>query len=183
MTIKERIVAFEMKLRHYVSVAGVWALVLVSALGLRACETKQQEQIASTTLKAGVREKIIINPTKHIVSVTTSAGTKVTHLPDRASSIEIFKDGRVKATVPQIGYEHLPFIGYGFSHVWKVTAGCDLVYFKGLDLGPAIMFAPNNVFDSMRVAGVLSYTVWSNTRVGVSIDHLGTFGMFVTVRL
>ncbi len=183
MTIKERIGAFEMKLRHYVSVAGVWALVLLSALGLRACETKQQEQIASTNLKAGVQEKIIINPTKHTLTVVTASGPKTVHLPDHASSVEIFKTGKVKTTVPQLGYEQMPFIGFGFSHVWKIVGGVDLLYFKGLDLGPAIMFAPNNVFDSMRVAGVLSYTVTSNTRVGVSIDHLGTFGMFVTVRL
>ncbi len=181
--VKDTFKSFEMKVHHYISVAGVWALVLLSALGLRACQTKQQEQIASTTLRANVQEKIVINPTKHTVTITTAKGTKVTHLPDRASSIEVFHNGSVKATSPQFGYEQRPFVGFGFSHVWKIVAGADLIYFKGLDLGPAVMFAPNNPFDTMRFAGVLSYTVTSNTRVGVSIDHLGTFGLFVTVRL
>ena len=174
---------FEMKVHHYVTVAGGTILVLLGLLSLRACQTKQEENIASTSLRANVQEKIVINPTKHTVTITTAKGTKTTRLPDRASSIEVFKTGGVKATIPQFGYEQRPFIGFGFSHVWKIVAGADLLYFKGLDLGPAVMFAPNNVFDSMRVAGVLSYTVTSNTRVGMSIDHLGTFGLFVTVRL
>lgn len=183
MTIKDFIATFEMKLHHYATVAGATILVIFSLLGLKSCQTKRDETIASTSLKAGVQEKIIVNPSKHTITVISDKGTQLITLPDHPSIIEILKTGKVKITAPQWGYELDPFLGAAFSlHGGLLGAGADLFYYKKLDLGMGFMPNPSYMQDTGLFVAV-SYRVWSNTSLALGIDNHTTPLLLIKVRL
>ena len=150
---------------------------------IRGCQSGYTPPVSPGVLKPDEKEQILIDPTHHTITVVTPNGVTRKTLPDNPSTVIIKKGGDVVVKSPQFGYQQKPFIGVGFSNKWRFIAGCDLFYFKHLDLGPGLSFEPNQPFDTMRVNAVLSYNIWSNTRVGVAIDHLGKFAGFVTVRL
>ncbi len=156
------------------------------AFGLYKCQRKRDTIISNPVLAPGVKEKIIINPLRHSIVIVTPEGTKVTNLPDRPSSIEIFKDGKVKVMAPQWGYEAVPFIGIGYSNQLNDYIGLDVFYWKRLDLGTAFSFDRNLKVKSLGFPLVLSYTVWHRARLSLGYEIFGpthTIHGFVSVRI
>lgn len=156
------------------------------ALGLYKCQRKRDQDISNPLLGPGVKEKIIVNPLRHSIVIITAEGTKATTLPDRLSSIEIYKDGRVKTQIPQYGFEHTFFVGIGWGGQLNDYIGIDAFYWKRLDLGTAFSFDRDLKVKSLGFPLILSYTVWHNTRLSVGYEAVGptnAFHGFVSVRL
>lgn len=176
-----------MQLKNKILAGAVSAsLALVIGLSLYSCQRKRDVNISSPALGPGVKEKIIVNPLRHSLIVITADGTKVTRLPDRPSSIEIYKDGRVKTTAPQWGFEHTVFVGIGWGGQLNDYIGIDYFYWKRLDLGTAFSFDRNLKIKALGFPLILSYTVWHNTRLSLGYEAVGpthAFHGFVSVRL
>jgi len=166
--------------------AIVLATTLVLAFGLYKCQRKRDSDISSPLLGPNVKEKIILNPLRHSIVIITAEGTKVTTLPDRPSSIEIYKDGRVKTSIPQWGYEAVPFIGIGWGGQLNDYIGIDGFYWKRLDFGTAFSFDRDLKIKAIGFPLVLSYAVWHNTRLSIGYEMFGpthAIHGFVSVRL
>lgn len=174
MSLKNKILAFTI---------AVSAAILGGFLFGKGCFRSKPVTATPAVLKADEKEQILIDPTRHTITIVTPEGITRKTLTDNPSTVILRKNGDVVVNVPQFGFQHRPFIGVGFSEKWRFVGGCDLLFFKHLDLGPALSFEPMQVFESARVNLVLSYNVWSNTRVGIAIDHTGQFAGFVSVRL
>lgn len=172
-----------MKSHHYLTIAGVWALILIGLLSLKTCQTKRDVEIADTRLAANTSEKIIVNPLKRTLTVITAHGETITVLPDHPSSIEIMKSGKVKINSPQQGFEAVPFIGIGYNRSLNDYLGADFYYWKRLDLGAAFSFDRDLSFRNVSLIGFISYTVWNNSRLSVGIDTRGGVHGAITVRL
>lgn len=160
-------------------------LILGGFLYVKGCLAgrKAIPSTAPAALKPTDKEQILIDPIHHKITTVTHTGTSVTTLPDHPSTITEHTDGSVSVNIPQFGYEQQPFIGYGFSNQWKLMAGCDLAYWKRLDFGVGLDFTPYHPFDTMRVAALVSYTIWSNTRASLGVEHTGMIVGMLTVRL
>jgi hypothetical protein len=135
----------------------------------------------NTILPANELEQLQIDPSKHRISILNSSGLKVLTLPDRNSTVDIYKNGSVKITSPQFGFEHHIFIGGMLSDVPRVGIGVDLGYWKRLDfgLGAADQIGPHVPV----VFGKISYNFWSNMQGGVTYDNMKHAGLAVTVRI
>ncbi len=169
-------------MRKYLAI-GLGLILFALFFYVKGCVRANPGLPSPAILKPGDKEEILVDPTRHTITIVTPHGVTQTTLPDKPSTITLRDNGDVKVSAPQIGFQHRPFIGLGFANKWRFIGGCDLFYFKKLDFGPGLSFEPNQPFDTMRLNALLSYNVWSNTRVGVGIDHLGQFSGFVSVRL
>lgn len=155
----------------------------LAALGLWFHLHKRDVKIESTTLSPNVAEKLIINPGNHSLIVINDKGTNVTRLPDRPSSIEFMKDGAVKITAPQSGFEAVPFIGIGYSQSLNDYIGLDYFYWKRLDFGVAFSFDRDVSFKHTALIALVSYNVWRNSQLSVGVDTAGHVHGLVSVRL
>jgi hypothetical protein len=153
--------------------AIILAVTLGLAFGLYKCQRQRDISIGNPILGPNVKEKIILNPLRHSIVIITTEGIKATTLPDRPSSIEIYKDGKVKTIIPQWGYEAVPFIGIGWSGQLNDYVGIDGFYWKRLDVGTAFSFDRDLKVKSIGFPFVLSYAVWHNTRLSVGYEMFG----------
>ena len=159
-------------MKKYLITGGVVIAIVVTLFGLRACQKKRDTQIANPNLPPGVKEKIIVNPIKRTIIMSTKTGTTVTTLPDRPSSIEISDTGKVTVRVPQWGFEALPYIGIGYSQQVNDYVGLDFFYWKQLDAGVAFGFDRLQV-GSLSLPLTISYTVWHNLRITAGYSFVG----------
>lgn len=127
------------------------------------------------------KEQIIIDPIKHHLIIVTPTSHQVLSLPDHPSTIDIRKDGTVKVTSSQFGFEHRLFVGAYGSDRLRVAVGLDAAYFKRLDLGFGVAQALSS--STPVVFGQVSYSVWSNCRVGLAYGTNRFIGGTLTVRL
>lgn len=126
-------------------------------------------------------EQIIVDPVKHELIITTPKGQVTKTLPDRQSIIDVQKDGTVKISSAQFGFEEKPFLGLQASNHFRFMAGSDQFFYKKLDFGLAIGVQPN--LASIVGIGQISYNVYNNTRIGVTFDTDRHVGIGITVRL
>lgn len=173
MNWNKQIHSFELKWKHYLAIGGVWILVLLSLIGLKSCQNKRDDAIANTSLAEGVKEKIIINPLARTVTVITAKGSKTTTLSDHASSVEIFQNGNVKTTLPQHGFEAVPFAGIGYSSQLNDYIGIDFYYWKRLDIGTAFSFDRDLKVRSLGFPVVVSFAVYHNIRLSLGVEPFG----------
>lgn len=148
--------------------------------------THRDKKIADTTLQPGVAEKIIINPPKRTLVIVTKKNTKVTTLPSRPSSIDIYENGKVKVNAPQWGWEVNPFIAIGWSNQLNDYIGVDVFYWKKLDLGVAVAFDRDLKVKNFNMPVMASYTVWRSVRLSLGYCFLGKDRLFhgaVSVRI
>jgi len=164
---------------------SIGVIIFSILLGLRACQAKRDKGIVSPILRADVDEKIIVNPSKHSLVIINRQGTQALVLPDRASSIEVLKTGKLRLTVPQYGFIVSPFIGIGWGGQLNDYVGCDLFYWKRLDVGMAFSFDRELKIRSLGFPLVLSATIWHNMRLSLGYEAFGskTIHGFVSVRL
>jgi hypothetical protein len=126
------------------------------------------------------REQVLVNPLSHKITIVTATGTKTETLPDRDSTIDIQKDGMVKVTAKQLGFEHIPFAGMYYSNGVRYGAGLDIGYFKKLDLG--VGMAGGSGLNTV-VFAQLSYCFYHNVRASITYDHQQHFGVGVSIRI
>ena len=132
-------------------------------------------------LASGVVEKIVFNPSNHKLDIIQPGHIQELFLPDRPSSIEIDNDGKAVVTSRQHGTELKPFVGFQYSNAGRLAVGVDLLYYKKLDLGLGGA-AQVGTSHAPVVFGKISYTVWSNTQVGITYDSGARVGGIVSVR-
>jgi hypothetical protein len=133
-----------------------------------------------TVLPPDSKEQIIVNPIKHSLIIVRPGKTETVTLPDRPTVIDVKKDGTVKVTASQFGFESRPFLGLSASlDGGHIALGVDGLYWKRLDLGGGVQFNGAGA----RVFVSLSCNVWSNTRVGITFDHKQTVSALLSVRL
>jgi hypothetical protein len=165
------------------SILGVVLAALCAFFFGRGCQKKHDLATVSTVLASDVKEKIVIDPHKHIFVIVTREGTKATTLPDRPSSIEIKNNGQVIVKSPQWGTELDPFLAGAFSlHGGLLGAGADVFFWKKADVGLGFLTNPSYVQDT-GVFVAVSYRVWSNTSLALGIDNHTTPLLIVKVRL
>lgn len=154
-------------------IIGLNLIVLGSLLGFRACQKKHDSKTSSAVLGPNTAEKLIVDGLRHTITIVKPEGTTVTSLPIRPSSVEIMKDGKVIVTAPQYGFEAVPFIGIGYSSQLNDYIGCDLYYWKRLDLGVAFSFDRELKIKALGFPVVLSYAIWHNTRLSIGLEPVG----------
>jgi hypothetical protein len=89
-------------------------------------------------LPSNDNEQITVDPSTHQLVILRPGQRIVETLPDRASTIDIRKDGQVIVTSKQFGFEHHLFVGLLGSDHLRVGTGLDGFYWKRLDIGVGI---------------------------------------------
>lgn len=159
-------------MKKYLIIGGGSILLAALLLLLRSCQQKRDTEIANPNLPPDVKQKIIVNPLKRTLIISTQAGTTVTTLPDRPSSIELLNTGKVRIRAPQYGFEIIPYIGIGYSRQVNDYIGLDFFYWKKFDLGVSLSFDRLKI-DSLGLPITASYTVWHNLRLTVGYELIG----------
>jgi hypothetical protein len=165
-----------MNLRYKI---GLVIGILLFVFGLGRCG--RGKPTVPNVLPPNDKEQIIVDPVKHTLIIVRPGGNETVTLPDRPSVIDIRKDGSVSVTSKQFGFEHRFFLGLDGSDAIRGMAGMDFGYWKKLDLGVGVMGQFGNY--TPRVFAMVSYNVYSNCRVGVTIDNTQHVGIGLTVRL
>jgi hypothetical protein len=126
-------------------------------------------------------EQIIVDPNSHHLTIVTAAGPRVITLPDRPSTIDLLKNGDVKITSAQFGFEHHVFAGAVLSDSARLGIGMDGVYYKRLDLGMGIADGFQGSWPV--VFAKLTYNVKGNIQAGIVYQSNSFVGGIVSVRL
>lgn len=156
------------------------SIAIVSFYCLRGCDKKIDKSTDSTVLGPGVVGKFIVNPDTRKLTVVLPSGQQELFLPDRPSSIEIGKDGKIVVTAKKWGSEIKVFGGGQVTDSFRLVTGLDLLYYKKLDLGLGIACRIGNY--PPRGFGKISYNFWSNLQAGVTFDTEKKAGLALTVR-
>ncbi len=154
----------------------LWGLALGAIIGLILAFFHQKHTdkvINSKILLPDVEEKLIIDPTHHSLIIINASGTKAVTLPARPSSVEVLKNGKLRLNVPQYGFEHLPFVGIGYSTQLNDYIGMDFWYWKKLDIGTAFGFDRDFKIKTLDFPIIISYTVYHNMRLSIGYDFIG----------
>jgi len=167
-----------MKLRY--KIVAVFAVLAGVFLYGRCGGPKQKSPSIQPVLPSADTEQIRVDPSTHQLIIVSPEGTKTVTLPDKISTIDVLKDGSVKVTSPQMGFQLRPFVGAYYSDAMRFGLGADLGYWKRLDIGIGIAGGAS----SHTVAfAQLSYNVYSNTSIALTYDHLGHIGGGITLRI
>ena len=167
------------------------AVILLGLFGFKACRKvakTQDKQVTSTVLTPDQKEKIVVDPTKHTITITTKKAdgtdqTTTTYLPDRPTSVTEDNNGKITIVDHKYGAEFRPYLGIGgaLDGTPRVHVGSDLFYFRKMDLGLGIDDNPAHLKD-LRGNLNLSYNFYSNTSIAISYDNHKTAGLFLKVR-
>ncbi|MGH7975004.1 MAG: hypothetical protein ACREBR_05735 [bacterium] len=194
-TLKNLINKVVSNLKLYSILGLVILLGLFCFKGCRKVQKKQDKDATSTVLTPDQKEKIVVDPEKHNIAVTTknpdgTTTTTHTYLPDRPTQIIEDKNGKLKIVDHKFGTEVRPYIGVGGQSdgTGRIHAGADLFYFHKLDLGVGLgfntgIFNEVSAFKDTRLSANVSYNVWSNTSLALSVDNHKAVGLFIKVRL
>ena len=157
-----------MTTKRYLIIAGLCSMVSVW-LYMRGHDKRVDVNTSSTTLGPNVAEKLIINPANHtLVMVPSSGHTQTVFLPDRPSSIEVGKDGKVKVSVRAFGTEVVPFIGFAYSDQARLALGVSGLYWHKWEVGISAYPSVSGKF-SFRLGPVCSYNIYDNTSLFLGI--------------
>lgn len=126
-------------------------------------------------------EQIIVDPSHNSLIITTGAGRQTLFLPSKPTVIDIHKDGNVKVTSPQYGFEHRLFVGGLFADKGRLAIGLDGAYWKKLDIGLGL--AGNTHLNETVGFVAVTYNVYSNLQIGVTYDSKAHIGGLLTVRI
>lgn len=163
--------------RHSVALALFIAIIIGLLLGYIFKKSLPPRQ--STPPKDN--EQIVVDPRRHTIIIHRPTGDTVTHLPDKPTIIDIWKDGTASVNSSQYGFETRPFVGLGFSNDAHISAGADVAYWGAFDLGCGLQWNFHMADPRMFVA--VSYTIQDNLRIGVTIDHKKNPGLILSVRI
>jgi hypothetical protein len=116
---------------------GLVVVVLGSVFLWGRCSRRTSPQTPKlpSVLPPNDAEQIRVNPATRQITITTPTGTRTVTLPDTTSTIDVLRNGQVRVTAPQFGFEHHLFVGYTLSDAGRFTVGMDGCYWKRLDLG------------------------------------------------
>jgi hypothetical protein len=174
------------------------AIILLGLFGFKACrkhDKKVDQNTSSAVLTPDQKEKIVVDPVKHTLTVITknpdgSTKTTTTFLPDRPTAVVEDNNGKLSVIDHKYGSELRPYLGVGGSLDGspRVHIGTDLFYFRKLDLGAdldvnALVVKSVSNFRDTRLSVNVSYNIYSNTSLALSVDNRKVVGLFLKVRL
>ena len=156
-----------MTIKQYLILGVIIVLGLFGFSCARKHAKKVDSVISNPILAANQKEKIILNPQNHTITVVTKNGTKVSNLPTHTVSVVENNNGTLSIQDRVWGYEFSPWLGFALADKPRYVLGLDLLYFHKLDLGFGI--APD--FKSTSVVGVasLGYNIYSNTSIWAGV--------------
>lgn len=162
---------------------GLVVFVLGSVFALGRCGGRSTGPKATlpAVLPSNDKEQIIVDPSRHRLTIVRPDKTQVLTLPDHPSVIDIHKDGSVYVTSPQFGFERRFFAGLQGSDAFRVAAGIDGVYWKRLDVGVGVAGQIGSY--TPIVFAQVSYNVYGNIRAALTYDNRRHIGGSLTVRL
>lgn len=134
-----------------------------------------------TVLPPGDIAQVLVNPAGPSLTIVTDEGTRTMTLPDRESVIDVLKDGGVKVTSPQYGWERHMFVGVVGADHFRVGAGMDGLYWKRLDLGIGIADQVGEY--TPVVFAKLTYNVKGNLQAGIVYQTNRYVGGILSVRI
>lgn len=162
-------------------ILGIVGILLSVFLWGRCGRNRDTVHKTPVALPPNETERITVDPSGHRLTITTPVGTRTLALPDRASTIDVSKDGSARVTAQQLGFERRLFGGIHASDKFRVAAGVDMWYFKRLDLGVGLA---GELGPHLPIAfAQVSYNVWSNCRIGLAYGSNRFIGGTLTVRL
>lgn len=168
-----------MKLRYKLMIIAVF-LVGIFMWGRHSKKVPTAPNPAAVLPKED-KEQILVDPVNHTLIIVKPTGNDILTLPDHPSTIDIRKDGTVKVTSPQFGWEHRFFFGIQGSRDARLAVGMDAYYFKRLDIGIGV--ADQLGQHTPILFPHISYNFWSNCRIGVEYGTDRYIGGTLTVRL
>jgi hypothetical protein len=140
------------------------------------------------TLPGNDKEVVTYNENRHIITVTTPAGTTTAY--SRNPTVEIRKDGTVKTDANKWGPEVRPFLGVGYSDTGRAYAGCQFLYFYQLDAAASFGWTADANKSAFQPMLSVAWNFWSNTSINVGANPLSLAGLskpeiavFLSVRL
>jgi len=170
-----------MRLRYKI---GLVLVVLGATFGLGRCKrtaANGPKLSAPAVLPEEDQEQLRINPSQHTLTIVKPEGIQVLFLPHGLSIVDIRTNGTINVTLVQYGWEHIPFIGVGYSDKLRYGLGVDGAYWKRLDLGVGAQ--TDSGFKDTRLFIGLSYTVKDNLRLTITFDHKQTIGALMSCRI
>jgi hypothetical protein len=175
-------------LARYTILALILLLALFGFKGCRKVQKRQDSAVKSAVLAPDQREKIVVDPIRHTITVVTKKpdGTDqstTTFLPDRPTAVIEDNNGKLSIVDHKFGVELRPYLGVGgaFDGTPRVHLGADFLYFHKMDLGAGLDTNPSHLKD-VRGNLNLSYNFYSNTSIACSYDNHKTVGLFLKVR-
>jgi hypothetical protein len=171
-----------MTLRNKIAV--ITAGLLFAFAFYKGCQMGRHSYLpqVSNVIPKDDKEQITVNPVNHTLTIRRPGQKDQTlTLPDRVSTVDITKANMVKVTSKQYGLELHPFIAITMADSIRVGLGLDTLYYKRLDFGVGAASEPGQ--HPPVVFAKLSYNIWSNTQIGISIDNHKNVGASFSVRL
>lgn len=166
-----------MKLRYKVG-GGVALLLSVFLYG----RCGRAKPIVAGPLPPDDIVRITVDPDKHHIRIEQPNQKPIdSFLPDRPSTFEVKKDGKVKISSAQWGLEHHFFFGVTMSDFFRPAAGVDGFYWQKLDLGLGVADRIGSY--TPVVFAKASYLVYDNLQLGLTYDNLRHVGVGLTVRI
>ena len=169
-----------MKLRYKIALV-LAALAGVFLWGRRSKTRGSVVPKPAAVLPSNDAEQITVDPSTHQLVILRPGKRIVETLPDRASTIDIRKDGQVVVTSKQLGLEHHVFIGVLGSDHLRVGVGMDAFYYKKLDLGIGI--ADQIGAYTPVVFAKATYNIKGNLQLGLVYQSNKYIGGIVSVRV
>lgn len=167
--------------------AALAALLLGGFLWLRH-HIKDALTPPHVTLPANDKELITYNENRHIVTVTTPAGTTTAY--SRNPSVEIRKDGTVKVDAHAYGLEFAPILGLGYQDTRRVYLGVNHFYFHQFDVFTTLGFPTSNHYILVEPMTGVSWNFYHNCALNVGVNPANIIlherpeiGMMLSVRL
>lgn len=170
-----------MKLRYKIGLV-VGVLVTVFTLGRCQRKTNGPDAPFAAVLPPNDSEQITVDPSTHQLIILRPNGQRIVEsLPDRASTIDIRKNGVVDVTSKQLGLEHHLFVGVLGSDHARIGVGMDGFYWEKLDLGLGI---GDQVGPYTPIAFVkATYNIKGNMQVGIVYQSNQYIGGIISVRV
>jgi len=149
---------------------------------------KGDQSVSSVTLQPNQKEKIIVDPVKHKITVVTKnvngkEHTSTTYFPDRATSIVEDNNGKLSIQERKWGPECKLYTGIGgdVEGSFRAHLGIDFLYLHSFDVGAGLAFNTTEIKDT-RADLNLSYNFYSHTSLALSFDNHHVIGAFLKVR-
>lgn len=175
--------------KRFVIVLGTVIILLIGLhLVYRYHDVTLQDKINSTVLDSNEKEKIIVNPNQHKLTIikqdkkTGKDIIKEQYFNSRdTSSIIVNKDNSLSMLTRKWGTEHGFFVGLAYSNSVHLDLGCDIFYIHSFDLGLGLSESLSklnlpNAFSS------LGWNCYSNTSLYVKYDTDRIPGIGIKVR-
>lgn len=150
---------------HFKLSVVVIAALAITLASLYSCISRRLPNDRPPKLGPNDAEILLLDPTKHTITIQTPTGTK-TEYAGRNDTIKIEKNGTVKVDRKLFGFEHTPFLGFGYGDgALRAQLGLSVAYAYRFDLNTQLSIRTDNGYRTIDPIISASYNFYSNTSV------------------